>query len=123
MSGERIAVVGPCAAGKSTLVSRLRGLGYDARHCAQEHSYVPDMWRRISRPRWLIYLGVSFSTINRRRLAVHFRPQDLAEQERRLAHAKQNCDFYIPTDDLTPDGILKLVLEFVASARDASQGY
>jgi len=113
MSSERIAIVGPCAAGKSTLVTRLHNLGFDARHCAQEHSYVPDMWQRISRPRWLVYLDVSFSTITRRRLPIHFRPQELVEQKRRLAHAKQNCDLYIPTDDLTPDEILKLVLEFV----------
>ncbi|MBP9503378.1 MAG: hypothetical protein KBF17_14555, partial [Candidatus Promineofilum sp.] len=42
----RVAVVGPCASGKSTLVAALRAAGYDARHPAQEHSFVKDMWRR-----------------------------------------------------------------------------
>ena len=41
-------IVGPDAAGKSTLVARLTALGYNARCCAQDHSYVPDMWHGLS---------------------------------------------------------------------------
>ena len=40
----RIAVVGPCASGKSTFAKALKAAGYEARHPAQEHSYVPNMW-------------------------------------------------------------------------------
>jgi guanylate kinase len=36
-----VIVVGPCAAGKSSLVARLRAAGVRARSVSQEHSYVP----------------------------------------------------------------------------------
>ncbi len=55
-----IGVVGPCAAGKTTLVSGLRQAGYEVRHIAQEHSYVADMWKRLTNPDILIYLHVSY---------------------------------------------------------------
>jgi len=63
----RIAVVGPCASGKTALVERLRKLGYEAHECVQEHSYVPTMWQKISRPDVLIYLDASPEERARRR--------------------------------------------------------
>ena len=56
-----IGVVGPCAAGKTTLVAALREMGYNVRHIAQEHSYVPYMWQRLAKPDLLIYLDVSYN--------------------------------------------------------------
>ena len=44
----RIVVVGPCASGKSTLVSGLREHGYDALASGQEHSEVHHLWRRTN---------------------------------------------------------------------------
>jgi dephospho-CoA kinase len=41
MKKLRIGVVGPCAAGKTTLVAALKNRGYEVHHIAQEHSYVP----------------------------------------------------------------------------------
>jgi len=61
----RIVVVGPCGSGKTTLVEALRELGYEARECVQEHSHVADMWRRISRPDVLIFLGISLESVQR----------------------------------------------------------
>ncbi len=55
-----IGVVGPCGAGKSSLVAGLKAEGFLVRHIAQEHSYVPDMWKRLSNPDILIYLDVSY---------------------------------------------------------------
>ncbi|MBK7217144.1 MAG: hypothetical protein IPH95_08855 [Candidatus Promineofilum sp.] len=63
----RIAVVGPCASGKSTLTAALRAAGYEARMPAQEHSYVPDMWRRLVDPDVLIYLDISYEALLERR--------------------------------------------------------
>jgi len=40
----KIMIVGPCAAGKTTLEANLTKLGYDARAVAQEHSEVQTMW-------------------------------------------------------------------------------
>ena len=51
-----IVIVGVCGAGKSVLVQGLRALGYPARACAQEHSYVQGLWARRGRPAALIYL-------------------------------------------------------------------
>ncbi len=63
----RVAVVGPCASGKSTLVSALRAAGYEARHPAQEHSFVKDMWQRLVDPDVLIYLDLSYESYRERR--------------------------------------------------------
>lgn len=109
----RVAVVGACAAGKSTLVSALREAGYEARHVAQEHSYVPAMWQRVSRPDILIYLDADFETIMARRAPFSFSPADLAEQKRRLAHARQHCDLFIDTNDLTPVEVRQRCLSFL----------
>jgi ribose 1,5-bisphosphokinase PhnN len=40
MSQPLISVVGPCGAGKTTLVSGLRARGINSRQTSQEHSYV-----------------------------------------------------------------------------------
>jgi RNase adaptor protein for sRNA GlmZ degradation len=104
----RVTVVGPCGAGKSELVSRLLALGYEARHCAQEHSYVPDMWQRISRPEILVFLDAAPAVIARRRCA----PLDelyLAEERRRLAHARAHCQVYVDTDALDPEQVAAAV--------------
>ncbi|MFO7698384.1 MAG: hypothetical protein R6X16_14695 [Anaerolineae bacterium] len=95
----RIAVVGPCGSGKSELVCRLQALGYEARHCGQEHSYVPDMWQRISRPQILVYLDASPSVIARRQ-GSPLNTSYHEEQNRRLSHARSHCQIYVDTDAL-----------------------
>jgi shikimate kinase len=112
-SYPRIALVGPCGAGKSTLGNRLRALGYDCHEPAQEHSGVPDMWRRFSRPDALIFLDATVETIAVRLRRNDFTDDVLAEQHRRLHHARAHCDFYLLTDDLTPEQIQKQVLDFL----------
>ena len=42
----KIAVVGVCASGKTTLVQGLREEGYDAYNVAQEHSGIHDFWNK-----------------------------------------------------------------------------
>jgi len=107
-----IAVVGPCASGKPSLVRRLEALGYNVRHVAQDHSYVPDMWRRLTDPDLLIYLDVELSTIARRR-RISWGERYLAEERHRLRHARQHCDFYLATDDLTEEEVLEQVVAFL----------
>jgi len=107
-----IGVVGVCASGKSTLIRGLESRGYRARHIAQEHSYVKDMWKKITNPDVLIFLDASYPmTVSRRQLA--WREADWAEQQRRLAHAREHADFYIQTDQLRPDEILEEVVQFI----------
>ncbi len=105
----RVAVVGVCASGKSMLVNKLRALGYDARHVAQDHSYVPDMWQRLSRPQMLVYLDASLATVRRRR-DPSFPAALFQEQKRRLRHARCHCQICVSTDELTEDQVLELVL-------------
>ncbi|MCC6190250.1 MAG: hypothetical protein IT318_14560 [Anaerolineales bacterium] len=115
-----IGVVGPCCAGKSTLVQALLTRGYQARHIAQEHSFAPRMWQVIARPDVLVFLDVSFGVAQQRRW-MNWRPVDLEEQQRRLAHARQHCDLYVATDPLGPEAVCERVLNFLAErARHAS---
>lgn len=112
----RIGVVGPCTSGKSTLLQNLREVpGIELRHIAQEHSYVQTMWQRISHPRWLIFLDVSYPvTLNRKNLG--WTLAEYQEQQRRLAHARAHADFYLMTDDLTPGQVAEKVRNFLAQA-------
>jgi guanylate kinase len=103
-TATRVVVVGPDAAGKSTLVLRLQQAGYDARSCAQDHSYVPDMWRRLSRPGFLIFLDASLESIARRR-TIAWGQDRLDALQRRLAHAREHCDLYVDTDEMTPEEV------------------
>jgi len=107
-----LGVVGPCASGKTTLVANLKKVGIEARHIAQEHSYVAEMWRKITNPRILVFLDVSYPvTLARRHL--DWTQSDLDEQQHRLRHARRNADLYIQTDTLTPEEVFQRVLEFL----------
>jgi hypothetical protein len=110
----RVVVVGPDAAGKTELVKRLLALGYNARCCAQDHSYVPDMWQRISKPDFLVYLDARLKTIARRR-SIDWGQERLDKLNARLAHARAHCDFYLPTDDLEPAEVVVQVRAALSS--------
>ena len=112
--GPLLGVVGPCAAGKSTLVEELRSRGYRVKHIAQEHSYVKDMWFQIARPDILIYLDVSYE-ISCERTRSTWSRKIFNYQIERLAHARQNADFYIQTDGKSPSEVLYLVMESLES--------
>jgi deoxyadenosine/deoxycytidine kinase len=111
----RIAVVGPCASGKSTLTQALKAAGYEARHPAQEHSYVANMWQRIAQPDLLIYLDVDYANTLARRPNTGGGPQRLAEQQHRLRHARENCDFYLDTSELSVVEVETAVFNFLAN--------
>ena len=108
----RITLVGPCASGKSMLAHALKSRGYDAHQCSQEHSYVPDMWRRICRPDVLVYLDASLETIRTRR-QIDWGTSYLHVLHDRLRDARQHCDLYVATDNLTPEEVLERVLAFL----------
>lgn len=118
----RIAVVGPCGAGKSALAGRLRALGYEVREPCQEHSGVPDMWQRLSRPDLLIYLDAGAATINRRLGRTDWTDEDLARLRGRLAHARRHCDLYLITDLLSVDEVVARVVAFLEERGDGSMG-
>ena len=107
-----IGVVGPCAAGKTTLIRNLANVGIIAKHIAQEHSFVPTMWERLSSPDILIFLDVAFEeSMNRRKQ--DWEIGEFQEQQHRLRHARQYADFYLDTTGLSPHQVLDCVLRFL----------
>ncbi len=111
-----IGIVGPCAAGKSTLKTGLERHGIVARHIAQEHSYVPNMWQRIVNPDLLIFLDVTYPTTMIRR-QMEWNEAEYQEQQRRLEHARQSANCYIDTELLSIDEVLQSALRFIQEYR------
>ncbi len=109
----RVAIVGPCSAGKSTLAPALQDVGYVVRQPAQEHSSAPYMWQRLSQPDILIYLDVSYAAARERKPHIDGGPERLVEQHQRLDHARQHCNFYIDTSELTPGEVRTAVFDFL----------
>ncbi len=107
-----VAVVGSCASGKSLLVEALREQGFNAHEVAQEHSYIPDLWRRIAGADLLVYLDVSLQEARERR------PTDIGEQgwsalSQRLEKAREQADLLVDTDGMTPEDVLERVVAFL----------
>jgi cytidylate kinase len=112
-----IGVVGPCCAGKSTLVRALAARGCDVRHIAQEHSYAPKMWQIIGKADLLIFLDVNFDVAQSRRW-MDWLPRDLDEQRQRLRDARLHCDLYVDTNPLSAAEVFDVVVPFVVSQGD-----
>lgn len=107
-----IGIVGPCSAGKSTLIANLDQHGYLGKHIAQEHSFVPDMWKRLVDPIVLIYLDVSYDVSMQRR-PLKMNSSEFDEQKYRLEHAHRNADLYLLTDNLSIREVEKIVIGFL----------
>ncbi|MGD8633774.1 MAG: hypothetical protein PVF85_09415 [Anaerolineales bacterium] len=109
-----IAVVGPCASGKTTLVEALIARGYNARQVAQEHSYVPSMWEKLTKPDLLIYLDAPYETCTKRK-NLNWSQSEYLVQIERLAHARKHCDLYIQTENISPEDVTQAALELINS--------
>src|SRR5690349_16050778 len=107
----RVAFVGPCASGKSTVVDRLRDMGIDARMPAQEHSGVQDMWEKLLHPDLLIVLDAPNEVLRERREGVtDLSDEYLADERLKLAHAFANADATFDTSVTPPEDIVRDVL-------------
>lgn len=107
----RVMIVGVCSSGKSTLEAGLTALGYEARACVQEHSYVPEMWQ-TNRPDVLVYLDANLDTL-RLRGEAELSEAALEDQRRVLAHARSHADLLIRTDHLSAEQVLRKVRRFL----------
>src|SRR5215216_1357326 len=108
---RKIVVVGPCAAGKSTLVTALRALGYDAHVSGQEHSEIATLWQH-SQPDVLIALDVDIRAVRDRRGGSW--PEWLHElQVRRLAAASQAANLAIDTSTLSAEAVVARVIAYL----------
>lgn len=114
-----IKVVGISASGKSTLVHALRQLGYRARPVSQEHSNVPHLWAQFDRPAVLIYLHADIAAQRQRRPHLDWTPNAHAEEEARLANARDHADLRIDTSTLTPGEVLEIALALLKHRRVA----
>jgi hypothetical protein len=115
-----VVIVGPCAAGKSTLTEALQAQGINANACAQEHSAVPHLWA-LSEPDLLIYLSVDLPSLRRRRDDPDWPASIFAAQQRRLVHALAHCDVYINTSGRDMGSVLHVALAGIAAAQAAKQ--
>jgi GTPase SAR1 family protein len=108
---RKIVVVGPCAAGKSTLVTALRELGYDAHASGQEHSEIAMLWQH-SHPDVLIALEVDISAVRDRRSGSW--PEWLHDRQvRRLAAASRAADLAIDTTAISPQTVVDRVVAYL----------
>lgn len=118
-----VAIVGVCAAGKTTLAAGLNAAGITAYSVPQEHSSVRRLWlRRSPPPDILVMLDARWETTKKRRPEISYGPDRLEEQRRRLAVAREECDLYLPTDDLTIAEVRERVLSFIADWRRRREG-
>ena len=113
-SGPLVGVVGPCGAGKSLLVAALKRQEIRAQEIAQEHSYVPDMWQRITDPDLLVYLDV-YREVSEKRQGNPLRIVMWKEMNARLAHARDYADVLVHTDSLEPQEVEREVMGSLAS--------
>lgn len=119
--GPRVAFVGPCGSGKSTIATRLRALGLDARMPAQEHSGVGDMWRKLLQPDYLIALDAPNEVLRARRPGIGLSDPVLSEERRRLSHAFAHADLVLDTSQLTVEEVIGQVLAWL-QAQEGGRG-
>ncbi len=104
-----IMIVGVCAAGKTTLVEKLREMGFSVETVSQEHSSNPYLWKRQD-PSFLVVLDCELETAKERR------KRDIPEnrflaQKNRLGKAREESDFFLKTDNLSVEESARLILK------------
>lgn len=109
----RVVVVGPCAAGKSTLAEGLRRLGFSAMPVGQEHSEIPSLWQHTD-PDVVVALDADLDTIRRRRGEESWPEWLYLTQQRRLQEAQDAAALRIDTAAMGPDDVLATVAAFLA---------
>ena len=111
----RVAVVGHCAAGKTTLVAALRRAGYEAYAVAQEHSGIPWLWHHAA-PDVLVYIHVPLETVRMRRGAEW--PAAIYDaQEERLAAARAHADLMLDSSVEDARAMTARALRFLDTRR------
>jgi chloramphenicol 3-O-phosphotransferase len=114
----KIAVVGTCASGKTTIVNALDRLGHDAYVVSQEHSIIADLWRH-SEPEALVMLECDYETVQARRGGTW--PRWLFDLQReRLSSARANADLILDTSKNSVEETLRPIEEFIAAGERRS---
>ncbi|WP_110513538.1 hypothetical protein [Herpetosiphon llansteffanensis] len=109
---ETVVIVGPCAAGKTTLRQGLETHGIQARVIAQEHSGIRGLWRKHQAD-YVIYLDVDLPAVHERG-----RPTFPAwlhnQQQQRLQEARDAADIYLDTTKHSINDVLRRVLSVIS---------
>ncbi|MFD3165545.1 hypothetical protein [Herpetosiphon sp. NSE202] len=110
---ETVVIVGPCAAGKTTLRQGLETHGIQARVIAQEHSGIRGLWRKHQAD-YVIYLDVDLPAVHERG-----RPTFPAwlhnQQQQRLQEARDAADIYLDTTKHSINDVLRRVLSVISN--------
>ncbi len=120
MMNPEIMIVGVCAAGKSTLVQRLREMGYIVETVSQEHSSNPFLWKRRE-PFFLVVLDCELGTARERRQR-EIPENRFLVQKNKLKKARENCDFFLRTDSLTVEESAQRILEAYRGKKAKERG-
>lgn len=107
----RIAVVGPCSSGKSTLVSRLREHGFNAYAVSQEHSIITRLWDH-QHPDVLVYLHIDYETVQTRR-GTNWPQWIYDAQVERLRDAREHAAIVLDTGIMTVDDAVARIIEWL----------
>lgn len=122
MSEPYIAIVGVCAAGKSTLAEGLTQQGTKAVSVPQEHSVVRRLWEKLHpEANIVIMLDAQFETTRKRRPTIMYGPERLEEQRQRLRFARERADLYLPTDDLSIEQVRETVLRWLEEWKERTR--
>lgn len=78
------------------------------------------MWRTINPPDLLIYLDASYETCSQRK-QLNWTRDEYLEQVDRLADARQRCDFYIDSDELSIDETAQRTLDWLHGRHERGQ--
>lgn len=109
----RVAVLGTCASGKSTVVGELRRRGHDAYVVSQEHSIVRGLWHHAN-PDFVVLLEAEYGTICQRRGREW--PRWLYDLQReRLAEAKKHADVIVDTSKESVEQTIADILSAMSS--------
>ncbi len=121
MASLRVAVVGTCASGKTSVVAALRERGIDAYAVAQEHSAIATLWQHLE-PDRLVYLDNRLDTVRRRRDDDSWPEWIYQLQQQRLRNARDQANVVVKTDDLDIDEIVSRILGDLEKRQDLDAG-
>src|SRR5687768_7213338 len=105
----RVAVIGHCASGKTTIVAALQARGYDAYVVSQEHSAIADLWRHRS-PDRLVMLDVDYEVVQARRGRSW--PEWIYDlQRQRLEKARHHANVIVNTGTLSIEETISRIVQ------------
>jgi broad-specificity NMP kinase len=113
MQPRRVAIVGTCASGKSSVVARLRVRGVDAFAVAQEHSVVSELWNH-RQPDHVVVLEARLETVRARRDDPVWPEWIYDLQQERLISAREHADVVVQTDDRGLDEVVDTIINALA---------